>query len=100
MTKAIRPNSVPFDPHTAQASRVADFLEPLPEGATAPEINAACDTGCVRKVISVMRNDLGYIIKLDWRWVLCVGGTKRRKRRVYILVSRPTNAQQTLFPST
>lgn len=98
MTEATQPISVPLDGHEAQASRVADFLEPLPEGATAPEINATCDTGCVSKVISVMRNDLGYVIKRDWRVVLCAGGTKRRKRRVYILVSRPSDAQQTLFP--
>ena len=41
------------DTRAAQAARVADYLERHP-GATAREIDAACDVGSITKVLSDM----------------------------------------------
>ncbi len=80
------------DTREAQAARVADFMELHPE-ATGADL-AACDVGCVTRVLSAMARELGYGIRRGWRWVPCVGGTKRRRVRTYTLTSRPTAARQ------
>ncbi len=81
------------DTHEAQGQRLADYMEPHPK-ATGAELAAACDVGCVTKVLSAMRLTLGYGIRRGWRWVLCAGNTKRRRVRTYTLTHRPTPAQQ------
>ena len=85
-------------PHTdtrpAQAARVADYLERHP-GATAKQIDAACDVGSVTKVLSDMPR-LGYGLAKDRRSVPCLDGALMRYVRTYRLTHRP-EAQPDLF---
>uniref|UniRef100_UPI0035AEF518 hypothetical protein n=1 Tax=Hylemonella sp. TaxID=2066020 RepID=UPI0035AEF518 len=83
------------DDRSAQAARVADYLEAHP-ASTQKEIDAVCDTGCISKVLSEMPA-LGYGISKGWRFVLCAAGTHRRQVRTYTLLFRPS-AQPSLFP--
>jgi hypothetical protein len=80
------------DTRPAQAERLADYLAQHPE-ATGADL-AACDVGCVTRVLSAMVRELGYGIRRGWRWVPCVGGTKRRRVRTYTLTHRPAAARQ------
>lgn len=82
------------DPRTAQAERVADYLEAHPAGATLPDLEAACDLGSASKVIADMRGPLGYGIRRAWRRVPLAHGKGERHRRVYVLISRPSLASQ------
>jgi hypothetical protein len=86
------------DNRPAQAARVADYLEQHP-ASTAKEIDAACDTGCVSKVLSDMpRADLpgmGYGLLRGWREVLCASGRYVRQVRTYTLLHRPRSQAQT-----
>lgn len=54
------------DNRPAQAARVADYLEANPH-STQKEIDAACDTGCISKVLSDMPRDelpgMGYRLR-------------------------------------
>ncbi|OQW87024.1 MAG: hypothetical protein BWK72_14900 [Rhodoferax ferrireducens] len=84
------------DNRPAQAARVADYLELHPD-STAKQIDAACDTGCITKVLSDMHG-LGYGLRKDWRRVSCAGGNRTREVRTYRLTHRPT-AQPDLFPT-
>jgi hypothetical protein len=86
----------PPDTRPAQAARVADYLELNPD-STAKEIDAACDTGSITKVLSDMRG-LGYGVGRNWRWrdVLCAGVQSSRKVRTYALTHRP-DRQPDLF---
>jgi hypothetical protein len=77
-----------FDSRAAEVRRVADFLEAHP-GATAKEIDAACDVGCVSKVLSDMHKAMGYRLAFGWRDVVCAAGQRLRRVRTYALVSRP-----------
>lgn len=100
----MRPQSLPeADNRTAQAARVADYLQGHPH-STQKEIDAACDTGCISKVLSDMPRDelpgMGYRLAYGWRHVLCVGGTKRRPVRTYALLSRPKKKKADLFENT
>ena len=91
-------NSLPYDIRAEQVFRCADFLESCGiAGATIPEINTACDPGCTTKVLSVMRRDLGYVIRRERITVVCASGTSRRGRYRFILVSRPSETQRDLF---
>lgn len=87
------------DTRPEQAVRVANFLD-LHPGATAKEIDAACDVGCITKVLSDMpRLDLpgmGYGLSKGWRKEPCAGGSHTRNVRTYALLHRP-KAQQDLF---
>lgn len=87
------------DTRPEQAVRVADYLAAHP-GATAKEIDAACDVGCITKVLSDMpRPDLpgmGYGLFKGGRKVLCAGGSHVRNVRTYTLLHRP-KAQPDLF---
>ena len=83
-----------YDDRAAQAARVADYLEQHPE-STAKEIDAACDTGCISKVISDMPR-LGYGLFKEWQGVPCAAGTRTRRVRIYTLTHRP-NTQPDLF---
>ncbi|MBV7458784.1 hypothetical protein C8C94_4863 [Acidovorax sp. 94] len=87
------------DTRPEQAVRAADYLETHP-GATAKEIDAACDVGSVTKVLSDMQRldlpGMGYGIARDWRQIPCAGGTHVRKVRTYTLLHRP-RAQPDLF---
>ena len=85
------------DTHEAQAERVADHLTQHPD-ATGAELAAACDLGCVSKVLSAMARELGYGIRRGWRWVPCASGTKRRYVRTYTLTHRPAPARQLPLP--
>lgn len=82
------------DNRPEQAARVADYLEAHP-ASTQKEIDAACDTGCISKVLSDMP-DLGYGLSKSWRDVLCASGTHSRQVRTYSLLYRPS-AQPDLF---
>lgn len=84
----------PSDTRPAQAARVADFLE-LHPNSIQKEIDAACDTGCVSKVLSDMPR-MGYGLRKGWRSVSCASGTSVRDVRTYALTHRPT-AQPDLF---
>ena len=84
----------PTDTRPAQAVRVADYLERHP-GATCKEIDAACDVGCVTKLISELPR-LGYGLARDWRSVPCLDGALMRSVRTYRLTHRP-EAQPDLF---
>lgn len=77
----------PFDTRPDQAQRVASFLEVHPQ-ATAKEIDAACDTGCITKVLSDMPR-MGYGLARDWLDVLCVHGQRKRRVCVYRLLHWP-----------
>jgi hypothetical protein len=85
-------------PHTdtrpAQAARVANYLEQHP-ASTQKEIDAACDTGCISKVLSDMPG-LGYGLGYGWRLVACDQGQHTRQVRTYTLHYRPTT-QPDLF---
>lgn len=98
--KAINPLQ---DNRAAQAERVADYLMQHP-ASTAKEIDAACDTGCISKVLSDMPRDLpgmGYGLRRGWREVLCAAGHHTRNVRTYTLTHRPRPANQPdLFQNT
>ena len=83
-----------IDTRPDQAARVADFLELHPY-ATLKQIDAACDTGCVSKVLSDMPR-MGYVIDRQRHDVSCVGGLRSRKVQTYALTSRP-GVQPDLF---
>lgn len=83
-----------LDTRPAQANRVADYLGKHPD-STAKEIDAACDVGCISKVLSDMPR-MGYGIGKGWRSVSCVGGGSTRGVRTYALTHRPST-QPDLF---
>lgn len=86
-----------IDTRPAQADRVADYLEQHPD-STAKEIDAACDAGCMSKVLSDMPR-MGYGIRKGWRNVTCAGGSSTREVRTYALAYRPS-AHPDLFSTT
>lgn len=81
-------NTPERDNREAQASRVADYLETRPDGATRSEIEHACDPGSVTKLLSEMRRRLGYVITKRCGAEMTKAGTRRRTV-LYVLVSRP-----------
>ncbi|MBX3601182.1 MAG: hypothetical protein KF863_11190 [Rubrivivax sp.] len=85
------------DPRPAQAERAADYMERHPGGVTVPELEAACDLGSATKVLSDMPG-MGYVIGRRWRLVPCLFGSEQRRRRVYVLLSRPAPAAQLTLP--
>jgi|GEM_PF-2474258 hypothetical protein len=97
--KDTQPAPLPDDRPT-QAARVADYLAAHPH-STQKEIDAACDTGCISKVLSDMpRPDLhgmGYVLAYGWREQLCAAGSRKRQVRTYALLSRPKHRQPDLF---
>ena len=79
-----------------EAKRVADFLERAP-GSSQKEIDAACNTGCISKVLSDMPC-MGYGLARGWREVPCPGDKEPRRVRTYALLYRPEcEPQQALF---
>ena len=89
-----------FDDREKQAVRVADYLEQNP-ASTLKEIDAACDTGCVSKVLSDMQRQdmpgMGYGIKRAWRPTLTREGLARRLR-TYTLIHRPARQPDLFTP--
>ena len=85
------------DNRPAQAERTASYLEQYPN-STAKEIDAACDTGCISKVLSDMPR-MGYGLRKAWRFVQCDRGNRTRQVRTYTLLYRPKN-QPDLFTPT
>ena len=83
------------DTRPAQAARVADYLEQNPD-STAKEIDAACDVGCISKVLSDMPR-MGFGIGRGRRTVTCANGGHTRQVRTYVLTHRP-ETQPDLFP--
>jgi hypothetical protein len=83
------------DTREAQAQRVADYLDTHP-ASTAKEIDAACDTGCISKVLSDMCDPerLAYGIKKGRRKVQCANASATRGVRTYTLLSRPKKQPQ------
>jgi hypothetical protein len=100
MKKAMQTCALPFDRREEQAARAADYMERHPEGVTTADIERECDPGSVTKLLSDMRRKLGYVIRREQGREVCASGTKQRKRWRFILVSRPSQAQQNLFPPT
>lgn len=86
------------DNRPAQAERTADHLEQHP-GSTAKEIDAACDTGCMSKVLSDMPR-MGYGLRKGWRFVPCDRGNRTRQVRTYTLLHRPNNQPDFFRPAT
>ncbi|NJS35894.1 MAG: hypothetical protein HC765_04745 [Brachymonas sp.] len=93
----VQPSAPPFDRREAQAVRAADYMEQHPEGVTVPQLQNAIDPGSASKLLSVMEKDMGYRFKRVPFIELCVGGSKQRVRRRYILLSRPAKPQPDLF---
>ena len=91
---------LPPDDREGQALRTADYMEQHPEGVTLTQILENCDPGSPTKLLSVMRNELGYRIHKVPTREACQAGTKSRNRKLYTLVERPSTAQQDLFPTT
>lgn len=75
-----------LDTRTAQADRVAGFLEQYPD-STAKEVDATCDTGCISKVLSDMPR-MGYGLTKGKRRISCVSGQSSRYVRTYALTHR------------
>ncbi|MFC7433587.1 hypothetical protein ACFQNJ_03590 [Hydrogenophaga bisanensis] len=100
--KETQPVPLPDDRAT-QAARVADYLEAYPY-STQKEIDTACDTGCISKVLSDMPRaelpGMGYLLAYGWREQLCASGSRKRKVRTYALLTRPQSRQQDLFDRT
>ena len=71
----------------AQAARVADYLELHPD-STAKQIDAACDTGCITKVLSIMPS-MGYGLRKRWQSVTDASDNRTRQVRMYRLTHRP-----------
>lgn len=91
---------LPSDSRAAQIERVAAFLERNP-GATLRQIEAACDTGSVTKVLSVMRHpSTGYVIKRERRMTPCNNWRNGRRLACYWLIARPSAAQGDLFTTS
>ncbi len=91
------PSQLQPDSRAAQIERVAAFLERNP-GATLRQIEAACDTGSVTKVLSVMRHpSTGYVIKRERRLMPCNNWRNGRRLACYWLIARPSTAQGELF---
>lgn len=80
-----------------QAVRVANYLAEHPY-STAKEIDAACDVGCITKVLSDMPK-LGYGIGKGWRTERCDQGNRTRQVRTYTLLYQPENLPD-LFSDT
>ena len=91
------------DDRPAQAARVADFLESHP-GSTQKEIDAACDVGCVSKVLWDMPRPevlgMGYGLACGWRTVVCANASRTRQVHTYTLLHRPRTRQPDLFNPT
>lgn len=91
------PSQLQPDTRAAQIERVAAYLERNP-GATLRQIEAACDTGSVTKVLSVMRRTSnGFVIKKERRLMPCNNWRNGRRVACYWLIARPTAAQGDLF---
>jgi hypothetical protein len=86
------PANPQLDTRPAQAARVADYLEAHPD-STQKEIDAACDTGCISKVLSDMPRaelpGMGYCLAYGRRYVPCDHGARTRRVRTYRLLHRP-----------
>lgn len=91
------PSQLQPDTRAAQIERVAAYLERNP-GATLRQIEAACDTGSVTKVLSVMRRpSTGFVIKRERRLMPCNNWRNGRRVACYWLIARPAAAQGDLF---
>lgn len=88
-------NSQASDSRAAQIERVTAFLERTP-GATLRQIEAACDTGSVTKVLSVMRR-LGFVFRREWHRGIHPNGCVTRRLARFWLVARPEGQQAELF---
>lgn len=82
-----------------QMARIADYLAQHPT-SPAKEIDAACDTGRISKVLAAMKNEPGYGLKPGWQPVRCVGASHVRRVRTYSLTQRPATLEKsTHFPA-
>jgi hypothetical protein len=93
------PPVLPTDDRKGQALRAAAYMECRPEGVTVPELQNAIDCGSASKLLSVMKREMGYTFKRVLFNEVCAGGLKKRKRRRYVLLSRPDEKQGDLFPT-
>ena len=83
----------PARPHVGsvrerECARVAAFLDTRAGGATRRELDAACDVGCMTKVLSDMLV-LGYVLRKQRGHELRSDGVSWRRVRVYVLIARP-----------
>jgi hypothetical protein len=84
-----------LDSRAAQIERVAAYLERHP-GATLRQIEGACDTGSITKVLSVMRSrEVGYVLRCERHPVPCNRGRNVRQVFRVWLIARPSPASQT-----
>jgi hypothetical protein len=97
MSDAPKPPPLPFDDRYGQAMRAAEYMESHPEGVTVPELQNAIDPGSASKLLSVMERDMGYVFKRVQCSEVCAGGSRKRPRKRYILLSRPAEKQGDLF---
>ena len=88
------------DTRAEQADRVAQLCERHPGlWFTLKQLDAACDLGSPSKVISAMRNELGYGVAKDERRITCADGKRYRRLRTYRVTERPRGEQTELpFP--
>lgn len=91
------PQKSQIDTRPAQMERAAHYLQHHPD-STAKEIDAACDTGCITKVLSDMRL-MGYGIRKGWRDVRCDNGNRTRQVRTYRLTYRPRTQPDLFTPA-
>jgi hypothetical protein len=76
-----------------QIAGVADYLEKH-HTSTAKKIDATCDTGCISKVLSAMKNELSYGLKPGWQLVRCVGESLVRRVCTYSLTQPPASLEK------
>lgn len=84
-------NNPAQSPLNVQAEQIAAYLVQHPD-STAKEIDAACDTGCISKVLSDMPR-MGYGLQRAWRRISCAGGQHVRRVRTYTLTHRPAHTR-------
>ena len=88
-------NGTTHSTRVIQTARVADYLAKH-ANRTAKEIDAACDTGRISKVLSAMKNELGHCIETGWRPVPCGVGSNSRQVRTYALTQRPASLDKSI----
>jgi hypothetical protein len=84
--------NLPKDSRAAQIQRVASFLASNP-GATRKDIDEACDTGSITKVLSEMRRR-GYGLRSERRPVFVNGRSCSRPMAHYWITEWPAQTKQ------
>ena len=88
-------NGTTHSTRVMQIARIADYLAKH-SNSTAKEIDAACDTDRISKVLSAMKNELGYGLKPGWQLVRCVGESLVRRVCAYSLTQPPASLEKSI----